>query len=143
MFLCLGCLGGSITSGNNPPKIAKNKPIISLLVKGGLKNIIRYSLDFISLEGFPPQFNGIQKMMKALPERICNLLGINLVDEYYSDTPFKYTAHVRSSEITSFWGLWGFLFILPVFLPCLMGSLYLTYVELLSSIFYLEGIGNS
>jgi hypothetical protein len=58
-----------------------NKPL-DYMIKGGVYNLFRYGLNFLSLDGLPPSqlFLITQKILRYVPLKILSWAGINLED---------------------------------------------------------------
>jgi len=99
------------------------KPIEYIAQKGS-KNLLRYGLDNLSLDGLPPLeiVRKTEAIIKALPRTIIEGLGIDL-ESGDLRTPFTYEkpAIFFSHEGWSSWGIFGFALIWIVVLLSLIG----------------------
>ena len=102
---------------------------IGYIVTNGTKNAIRFSIDFLSLDGMPDntQIRGIQFALKAVPRTIIQSLGIDLEATTYfiypsvKYDPFKYEKLTIPAVDSSFWGILGFGLILIVVVLAAIG----------------------
>jgi hypothetical protein len=85
------------------------------ILKGGSYNILRYSMDFLSFDGFPPSAKIVsisQHILRFVPIKTLALLGINLEDPIAINFfPFENNRIMSASEVRSYWGIFGFCFV--------------------------------
>jgi hypothetical protein len=108
------------------------------VLKYGTLNMLRFGMDFLSLDGLPlrPQTIALQRGIKWLPQHLLNACHINLEDTTDVRAPFRYIDRARSSsfwmdfgvpiwahEDVSFFGILGILLVLPALLLALIGVL--------------------
>jgi hypothetical protein len=84
----------------------------SLLLENGLKNGLRYSLEFLSLDGFKNE-NATTLQLSARQgfQSAFNWIGLDLEKEKNVRQPFQYSRPPISHEDKSYWGVLGFLII--------------------------------
>lgn len=85
-----------------------------------VRNIFRYSLDFLSLDGLPQSdlVMKLQSTLRAGPEAVCQSLGLDLENTSWSKRAFFYGRPPMSHEDYSTWGLLGWSLLWPA---CLLG----------------------
>lgn len=93
------------------------------VLANGSKNLIRLSLDFFSLDGFPPGTitRRIQSDMRALPIYILRALNLNLEEHPTFRAGFRYERPPRAHEDFSYWGILGFALLGPITLQTSLG----------------------
>jgi len=82
----------------------------SVVVKEGIKNSLRFSFDFVHLDGLPPitPVKKIDSMIVFVPVKLLNLININLEDNNNTRSSFKFNRSTIGSEDSSYWGILGF-----------------------------------
>lgn len=92
-----------------------------LLVGNGLKNSLRYSLEFLSLDGFKnDEATKLQRITRQFMQSAFNWINLNLEEEKNVRYPFQFLRPPISHEDKSYWGVLGFLIIWPaVLLSCI------------------------
>ncbi len=86
-----------------------NKPL-DYMIKGGVYNLFRYGLNFLSLDGLPPSqpFLKTQEILRYVPLKILSWAGVNLEDSV-ALTYFPYENNRAPSFTGSgYWGILGF-----------------------------------
>ncbi len=82
---------------------------ISYKVINGAKNVMRYFVDFLSLDGFPESLVKKQQLsVKHVIKKIICLLGIDLESKNSTRASFIYERLPSSDEDTAYWGIMGF-----------------------------------
>ncbi len=107
----------------------------SYILKNGSKNLLRYGLDFFSLDGAPHYFKSVQKIqqwMRFLPIKIIHTLNIELENPEASRVPFKLNKLPKTHEDYSYWGILGFAIIWPMVLLALFRHTYPPNIKILS-----------
>ncbi len=76
----------------------------------GTKNLLRYTIDFVSLDGLPSiaPVRRLQEWIRYPAAGINNRFGLNLEAQEATRYPFKLSKNPTSHEDTSYWGIWGF-----------------------------------
>ncbi len=97
---------------------------ISEILDYGTKNLLRYSIDFISLDGMPsaafPEIIEINHFIRNIPGYLLDYCDIDLDSpKELVRTWFKYHKPPLSHEDFSYWGILGFGLILPYLLVSL------------------------
>lgn len=118
--------------------------VIELLGKS-IFNIVRYSVDGISMDGYIPGkiVNSIQWALRTPIEKGVYSIGIDLTSEYGVKLPyvFSYYRQTTATENSSGYGVAGFLLVIPAMvialfipgLPRLLSILFLTFIITQSS----------
>lgn len=90
---------------------------LSRILKLGLENTVRFSSQFISLDGLPPvgPFSGLHKGMQKLFIYPFQMVGIDVYNDEAVRVPFIID-RPQAHEDLSFWGILGILVLLSVFL---------------------------
>jgi hypothetical protein len=86
-----------------------DKPV-DYMIRGGVYNLFRYGLNFLSLDGLPPSqpFLKIQESLRFVPLKMLSLAGIDLEDSI-ALTYFPYENNRAPSFTGSgYWGILGF-----------------------------------
>ena len=83
---------------------------LGYILKNGTKNLIRYGLDSLSLDGIYPAntFIKIQDLIRFIPLEIIKGIGIDLESEEASRVTFFYQKKPLSNEDRSYTGVFGF-----------------------------------
>jgi hypothetical protein len=89
------------------------------ILSNGLKNLLRYSLDFISLDGMPESVAKIpQYYLRVVPTQLLKHSSFNIESTEGSRTAFSMSRLPSADENSSYWGILGFAAIwLAVFVP--------------------------
>lgn len=85
------------------------KPL-KYVFKGGVYNLFRYGLNFLSLDGLPPiqPVLKVQAALRFVPTKIVSWVGIDLEDSVAINYfPYK-NNHAPSFNETGYWGILGF-----------------------------------
>jgi len=84
----------------------EGKPLRDIFVNG-IKNIIRFGFEFLSLDGLPPTgaVQSAQNMIRFIPAEIFRLSAIDLETP---DATFLFQKKPTANEDTSYWGIFGF-----------------------------------
>lgn len=84
------------------------------IVSNGSKNFVRYGFDFLSLDGLPTivPVEMAQKFIRYVPSKLIKTVGIELETEIATRSPFESNKLPRSGENHSYWGVFGFGFVL-------------------------------
>jgi len=100
------------------------KPFQEIMVNG-TKNLIRYGFEFASFDGLPNDsfVSDIQWIIKSIPAKTLNYLGVNLEELNDVRVPFSYTKSIRSHEDYSYWGVLGFALLWPVIFLSITGKI--------------------
>lgn len=87
------------------------------LLQDGAKNSLRYSLEFISLDGYKnTNATTAHTIIRQHLQNAIEWIGINLEEERNTRHPFKFSRMPISHEDKSYWGVLGFLIIWPLIL---------------------------
>ena len=81
-----------------------------LAAKEGAKNILRFGLDFVSLDGLPrlTAVNQLQVALRQVPVAAIQRLGIDLESPRDARAPFRYERIASAHEVHAHWGVLGF-----------------------------------
>jgi hypothetical protein len=94
----------------------EGKPV-PFILKHGVKNLFRYSIDFLSLDGILheayPEIIKVNYILKNIPGFVLKKLNINLESQEGTRTRFIYNKPPVPHEDFSYWGILGFGLILP------------------------------
>jgi 4-amino-4-deoxy-L-arabinose transferase-like glycosyltransferase len=113
--------------------------VVELFIKS-IFNIVRYSVDGVSLDGYIPGkvVNSIQWGLRAPIEKGVSSIGLDLTSEYGVKLPyvFSYYRQTTATENSSGYGIAGFLLIIPAMiialfmpgLPRLLSILFCTFI---------------
>jgi Dolichyl-phosphate-mannose-protein mannosyltransferase len=84
-------------------------------LRNGSKNMVRFALDFLSLDGLPsaPGVLHAQDQLRKPFKKVVELLGVDLEHEALRAT-FFLDRRPQSHEDFSYWGIAGFAFVLPL-----------------------------
>ena len=87
-------------------------------VSDGLRNVLRYSLDFVRIDGFFPTdtANAVEQALQIVPQSLFEAMGLGLEAHVGERAPFLYRRLTPASEDSSYWGLLGFALVWPVVL---------------------------
>lgn len=101
---------------------------VSNILRFGTKNLLRYAVEFISLDGLPPiePVNHLHRWGKQLAQSVIGFLGINLEDRNgvrINSPPFSYDKKPAAHEDMSYWGVLGFGLLWPVVVLLSLGIL--------------------
>lgn len=79
-------------------------------VRYGAKNVLRFGVDFLSLDGLPRVtiVNRAQRLLRAVPAHIIPRLGVDLEEPGGARTTFLYDRIASAHEVHSYWGVLGF-----------------------------------
>lgn len=93
------------------------------LLKNGGANLLRYSLDFVALDGVLPSplARSIQSDLTQAPRWILHKCGIELTARKGVPTRFHFERLYLADEDNSFWGVFGPLLVWPVVLLTVVG----------------------
>lgn len=93
---------------------------IPSVVQGGVYNLLRYSVDFVSLDGLPPNpvIMQVQEALHIPPQRLFSALGVDL--ETRESTSFSWFEYGRLPR-GIYWGVFGFGLIWVVVVLVLFG----------------------
>jgi hypothetical protein len=94
------------------------------MLQHGAKNTVRYGVDFLTLDGFPPitpllQLQGAIKQVAVTPLAVA---GINLEESEASRIPFVANRRPMAHEDTAYWGILGFALLWPCLLLAAFGA---------------------
>lgn len=85
------------------------KPL-SYILKNGLKNVIRYGFEFLTLDGFPvtSEIRKIQTAVKFLPRKlVVDILDIDIENSEGTRASFRLNRMPIAHEDFSYWGILG------------------------------------
>ncbi len=108
---------------------------IGSMIQNGTKNVIRFQLDFLSLDGMPNRLNivrTIQNSIRYLPVHITRTLGVDLNTEKETRAPFDLYKQPVAHEDGSYWGIFGFGLIWIMVFLSLLGVIKSTDIRVLS-----------
>jgi hypothetical protein len=89
----------------------------------GHRNLCRYIIHFVSLDGLPWAANTIQaQLRKPLDVIFSRWMGIDIHSQQYTRQPFEIDDFHSPNEDLSFWGINTLLFIVPAVVLCLRPS---------------------
>jgi dolichyl-phosphate-mannose-protein mannosyltransferase len=98
-----------------PPSVAERHAMtgrpISYNLREGSKNVLRFTLNFVSLDGLPRLriVNRLQSAMRSVPAAIIPRLDIDLEHPWNEGrAQFLYARIASAHEATSYWGILGF-----------------------------------
>jgi len=96
---------------------------IEYIAHHGTKNMIRYGLDFLSLDGIPQGrlVNDLQVWLRDIPKRIIHKFDVSLSTDEATRSPFELYRLPSSNEDTAYWGILGFGLVWPVVFLSLLG----------------------
>ena len=85
------------------------------IISGFLLNILRYTVDFLSFDGFWqfPIIASVQQALKSIPQFLLQTLGIHLEHLDYAFMAFGYQHTTAANEESSYWGILGFALVWP------------------------------
>jgi hypothetical protein len=85
-------------------------------LRNGSKNMVRFALDFLSLDGFPPAPGVLhaQDQLRKPFKKVVELLAVDLEREEALRATFFLDRRPQSHEDFSYWGIAGFAFALPL-----------------------------
>ncbi len=95
------------------------------LIKQGSRNVLRYSIDLINLDGFRNWDEG-EKLNRAMKKPIMwferNVLKTRLEAETdFTIVPFTYNKRFEFYNMSPYWGIFGFALIIPLIILVLIG----------------------
>ncbi len=98
-----------------------NGQSLGTILAMGNCNLLRYGLDFLTLEGLYPFKPAVrlQQALHFLPEKVISALGIHLENGNGMRTHFIFQRHYFANENDAFWGVLGFALVWPVVLIAL------------------------
>lgn len=107
---------------------------IGYIARNGTKNLLRFGFDFLSLDGIPAisLTRKAQSWLKAWPESLVHLLGVNLETTEATRHPFNFQKLPIAHEDNSFWGILGFGLIWIVVILSAVGAIKSTDARVLS-----------
>jgi hypothetical protein len=96
---------------------------LSYVLTNGTRNLFRFGLEFLSLDGLPPggAFMELQQTIRAIPVALARASGLNLETAEATRAPFQYDKAPVSHEDGSYWGVLGFALVWPLALLALIG----------------------
>jgi hypothetical protein len=82
----------------------------------GHRNLLRYALDFVSLDGIPPidVVHVAQSALRWPADRALRSAGVDLETPAGTREPFRMYKRPLAHEDFAYWGLFGFAFVIPV-----------------------------
>jgi len=97
----------------------------------GTKNLLRYGMDFVSLDGMPAvgPILDLQRMIRLLPLKAIRGLGIDL--DSGIQFGYFYDRYPAANEEVSYWGILGFGLIWPAVLVLSLGVVRSSYGRVL------------
>ncbi len=110
---------------------------VRYILVNGTKNLVRYSLDFFSLDGLP-RTSYLKKTQRRLRRPLVNFLKpLNLDGDVGVRVRFKFNRRPFSSEDRSYWGIIGFGLIIPLALVATLAPRSPSSVRVLGVAFWL------
>jgi 4-amino-4-deoxy-L-arabinose transferase-like glycosyltransferase len=89
-------------------------------LKASAMNALRFAVDFINLDGMPAQNKTVQtaqRVVKELPEKFFENINLDLATNYAPNHgDYIKSREPVASAVLSYWGVLGFLFVLPAVL---------------------------
>ncbi|MFC0183595.1 Dolichyl-phosphate-mannose-protein mannosyltransferase [Pseudarcicella hirudinis] len=112
-----------------PPTATKHQSVeragtLKNLIKQGSRNVVRYSMDMINLDGLRNWEVGdsLNEKMKIPIEKAEKALNLRLQEETdFSIVPFTYHRRFEFFNANPYWGIFGFGLILPIILLVMTG----------------------
>jgi hypothetical protein len=110
-----------------PPEVRREHSFegapLSRVWQQGSKNVLRFGVEFLSLDGLPPvePFVTAQKKLRELPARAFRAIGVDLGESKGVRAALIVPKAPTAQEDNSYWGVFGLLLVWPAAAMALVG----------------------
>jgi hypothetical protein len=93
----------------------------SYVLTNGSRNMLRFTFEFVSLDGMPSSFGRVQAWLRTPLREMIQAAGVDLETPVASRVAFTYSKPPAAAEDASYWGILGFGLVWPVVFLSFLG----------------------